>query len=192
MNQLKKIRYNSPVILTFTIISLTALLLNFITGGLSNRMVFSVYRSSPFQPLFYVRLFGHVFGHADWSHFSGNMITLLLIGPLLEEKYGTLFISMLIAITALVTGFVNILFFPTGLLGASGIVFAMIMLSSIASFKGDGIPLTFIIVAVFYFGSQIYEGIFVKDQVSHLTHILGGLIGCGFGFLMKPGNGKWR
>lgn len=180
------------MILTFTIISLTALLLNFITGGLSNRMVFSVYRSSPFQPLFYVRLFGHVFGHADWSHFSGNMITLLLIGPLLEEKYGTLFISMLIAITALVTGFVNILFFPTGLLGASGIVFAMIMLSSIASFKGDGIPLTFIIVAVFYFGSQIYEGIFVKDQVSHLTHILGGLIGCGFGFLMKPGNGKWR
>lgn len=155
-------------------------------------MVFSVYRSSPFQPLFYVRLFGHVFGHADWSHFCGNMITLLLIGPLLEEKYGTLFISMLIAVTALVTGLVNILFFPTGLLGASGIVFAMIMLSSIASFKGDGIPLTFIIVAVFYFGSQIYEGIFVKDQVSHLTHILGGLIGCGFGFLMKPGNGKWR
>lgn len=190
MNRLKNIRYNSPVILTFTLISFAALILNLITRGAANRMLFSVYRSSPFQSLFYVRLIGHVFGHANWSHFSGNMITLLLVGPLLEEKFGKKLVIALMVITALVTGGINILLFPTGLLGASGIVFAMIMLASITSMKGDGIPLTFIIVAVFYFGGQIYDGIFVKDQVSHLTHILGGLLGCGFGFLLKPGR-RW-
>lgn len=187
MNIVKKIRYNSPVILTFTLISFAALILNLITRGAANRTLFSVYRSSPLQPLFYVRLIGHVFGHASWSHFSGNMITLLLVGPLLEEKFGKAPMIVLMVITALVTGIVNILLFPTGLLGASGIVFAMIMLASITSMKGEGIPLTFIIVAVFYFGGQIYDGIFVRDQISNLTHILGGLIGCAFGFMMKPG-----
>lgn len=187
MNRLRNIRYNSPVILTFTLISFAALILNFITRGVSNRMIFSVYRSSPLQPLFYVRLVCHVFGHAGWSHFSGNMITLLLVGPLMEEKFGSLPTAVMMVITALVTGLVNILLFPTGLLGASGIVFAMIMLASITSMKGEGIPLTFIIVAVFYFGGQIYDAVFVKDQVSNLTHIVGGLLGCGFGALMKPG-----
>ena len=187
MNRLRKIRYNSPVILTFTLISFAALILNFITRGASNRMIFSVYRSSPLQPLFYVRLVGHVFGHANWSHFSGNMITLLLVGPLMEEKFGSLPTAVMMVVTALVTGLVNILLFPTGLLGASGIVFAMIMLASITSMKGEGIPLTFIIVAVFYFGGQVYDAVFVKDQVSNLTHILGGLLGCGYGILLKPG-----
>lgn len=187
MNRLRKIRYNSPVILTFTLISFAALILNFITRGASNRMIFSVYRSSPLQPLFYVRLVGHVFGHANWSHFSGNMITLLLVGPLMEEKFGSLPTAVMMVVTALVTGLVNILLFPTGLLGASGVVFAMIMLASITSMKGEGIPLTFIIVAVFYFGGQVYDAVFVKDQVSNLTHILGGLLGCGYGILLKPG-----
>ena len=42
----KKIQYNSPVILTFAIVSFGALLLNMITNGWSNRLLFSVYRSS--------------------------------------------------------------------------------------------------------------------------------------------------
>ncbi len=195
MNSLKKITYNSPVILTFTIISFAALMLNYITGGWTNRMLFSVYRSSMASPLYFIRLIGHVFGHGGWEHFSGNMITLLLIGPLLEEKYGSLNIGILMLVTAVVTGIVNILFFPgTALLGASGIVFALIMLTSLSSMRGEGIPLTFLIVAVFYFGGQLYEGLFVKNNIANLTHILGGILGCGFGFVFKPklGSAKYK
>ena len=150
MNSLKKITYNSPVILTFTIILFAALILNYITGGWTNRMLFSVYRSSMTSPLYFIRLIGHVFGHGGWEHFSGNMITLLLIGPLLEEKYGSLNIGILMLVTAVVTGIVNILFFPgTALLGASGIVFALIMLTSLSSMRGEGIPLTFLICLLY-------------------------------------------
>lgn len=187
MNSLKKIKYNSPVILTFTIISFAALLLNYITGGWTNHMFFSVYRSSMASPMYYIRLIGHVFGHSGWEHFSGNIITLLLIGPLLEEKYGSMNISILLIVTAVLTGIVNILFFPgTALLGASGIVFALIMLTSLSSMRGEGIPLTFLIVAIFYFGGQLYEGLFIKNNIANLTHILGGILGCGFGFVFKP------
>ena len=85
--------------------------------------------------------------------------------------------------TALVTGLVNFIIFPRiQLLGASGVVFAFILLSSFTSIKEGSIPLTFILVAVIYIGGQVYDGLFVKDNVSNLTHILGGIVGAGLGY----------
>ena len=68
----KVIQYNSPVILTFSAVSLVALILGTITGGFTNRLLFSVYRSSLLNPHTYIRLFTHVLGHADISHYLGN------------------------------------------------------------------------------------------------------------------------
>ena len=83
-----------------------------------------MYRSSLLSPLTYFRFFGHVLGHAGWEHFIGNIMLILVVGPLLEEKYGSANILFVILATALVTGIVNFIFFPyTQLLGASGVVF---------------------------------------------------------------------
>ena len=184
----KKLRvsFNSPVILSFTAISFTALLLGYVTKGASTDALFSVDRSSLLDPLTYVRLIGHVFGHAGWEHFIGNIMLFLVVGPLLEEKYGSYNILFVMLVTALVTGIVNFAFFPrVQLLGASGVVFALILLSSFTSLKEGEIPLTFILVALIYLGEQIYQGIFVQDNVSNLTHILGGLVGAGLGYVMN-------
>ncbi|MBD5159618.1 MAG: rhomboid family intramembrane serine protease [Ruminococcus sp.] len=179
-----KISYNSPVVLGFTLICLISLVLSSITHGASNQLVFSVYRSSLLSPLTYIRFFGHIFGHADWEHFFGNITYILLLGPLLEEKYGKTDMIMIIAITAFVTGLINFIFFPhVMLLGASGVVFAFILLSSFTGFQNGKIPLTFIIVAVIYIGQQVYNGIFIHNNISELTHIIGGLIGSVFGFV---------
>ena len=86
--KLPKITYNSPVILTFTLLSFAAVIVGMLTGGASTTLLFSVYRSSLADPLFYIRLFTHVLGHADMSHFMGNFTVILLVGPMLEEKYG--------------------------------------------------------------------------------------------------------
>ena len=181
-----KISFNSPVILFFAILCLLTLILNMLTNGLTNRVFFSVYRSPMTDPLTYVRFVGHIFGHADWEHFIGNITLLLVVGPMLEEKYGSLSIFIVILITAVVTGVVNFVFFPNvQLLGASGVVFAFILLSSMTSIREGSIPLTFILVAVIYIGGQIYDGIFVNDNVSNLTHIIGGLVGSCFGFVMS-------
>ena len=113
-NSGKKIRlsFNSPVILGFTIICFIVLILDKLTGSASTRTFFSVYRSSLASPFTYIRFFGHVFGHASWDHFFGNIMMLLVVGPLLEEKYGSANILFVILTTALVTGVINFIFFP--------------------------------------------------------------------------------
>ena len=77
-----KISFNSPVILGFTLFSLVALLLAQVTGGGTNDLFFSVYRAPLTDPLTWVRFFGHVLGHAGWQHFIGNIMLILVIGPL--------------------------------------------------------------------------------------------------------------
>lgn len=181
-----KMSFNSPVVLWFSMICLAALILGIVTNGASTTAVFSVYRSSLASPLTYVRFFGHICGHANWEHFIGNMTMLLVVGPLLEEKYGSSNILFVVLATALVTGVVNFIFFPrVQLLGSSGVVFAFILLSSFTSIKEGSIPVTFVLVAVIYIGGQIYDGVFVQDNVSNLTHILGGGVGSALGYVMS-------
>ncbi len=189
-NILNKISFNSPIILVFAAICVLTFFINHVTGGFSNNILFSVYRAPLSQPLTYLRFIGHIFGHANWQHLSANMTMFLLIGPLLEEKYGSQNIIAVIIVTAVVTGIVNFVFFPNAaLLGSSGVVFAFIILSSFTGVKSGKIPLTFILVLVIYISAQIYDGIFVNDNVSNITHIVGGIIGGIFGFVI---NGKFR
>lgn len=180
-----QVSFNSPVILSFTIICAITLLLNWITKGYTNTHFFSVYRSSWMSPLTYVRLFGHIVGHADLNHFVGNIMLILVVGPMLEEKYGSSNIVFVILSTALATGIAHLIFVPRySLLGASGVVFAFIMLSSFTCIKEKEIPLTFILVALLYIGEQVYQGLFVQSNISNLSHILGGLVGSGLGYVM--------
>lgn len=183
MAKKKVIDYNSPVILTFAAVSFVALVLGMLTGGIATRLLFSVYRSSLLNPLTYIRLFTHVLGHADLSHYFGNMMFFLLLGPGIEEKYGSKNTLIMIMVTAFVTGVINCMLFPrAALLGASGVVFCFIILSSMTGLKNGKIPLTLIIVCVLYIGQEIFNALFVSDNVSQLTHIIGGACGCIMGF----------
>ena len=184
---MKKLQYNSPVILTFFFASLFVLVLDAITGGASTLAAFCVYRS-PVSPLFFVRLFGHVLGHSGIQHFLGNMTLLLVLGPPLEEKYGSKTLLVGIALTAVTSGILQCILFPNAaLLGASGIVFMLIMLSSLAGMKSGQIPLTLLLVAALYLGDQVYSILFVRDNVANFMHIVGGACGTTFGFAVaKP------
>ena len=181
-----KIKLNSPLILGFVFLSLAAMILNITTGGASNRLLFMTYRSSLADPLTYVRFFGHALGHSGWQHYIGNMSYILLLGPMLEEKYGARRLLGVMALTALITGLVNYFFFPhVALCGASGVVFAFILMTSFTSFKKGEIPITFILVAIVYLGQQVYDGLFVKDNISNMAHIVGGIVGAVSGYMMR-------
>ena len=181
-----KIVFNAPVVLGFVAICFVATLLNYITGGASNRILFMTYHSSLLSPLTYIRFFTHVFGHSGWSHFVGNMSYILLLGPMLEEKYGSEKLAGVAATTAFVTGVINYILFPNvALCGASGVVFAFIILASFTNFKSGEIPLTFIIIAVIYIGQQIYEGLTISDNISNMAHICGGIVGGVVGYYLN-------
>lgn len=183
MKKKLKISFNAPIVLGFVGICFIATLLNYITSGASNEMLFMTYHSSLSSPMTYLRFFTHVFGHANWEHFIGNMSYILLLGPMLEEKYSSRALLEIIAITAVITGLVNYIFFwNVALCGASGVVFAFMLLSSFTSFKEGEIPLTFILVALFFIGQQVFQGLFVVDNVSNISHIVGGIIGAFIGY----------
>ena len=182
----RRITFNSPVVLGFVAISFGAMVLNYVTGGGSNQALFMTYHSPLTSPGTYLRFFTHVLGHAGWSHYIGNMMYLLLLGPMLEEKYGSKALIEIILVTGLVTGVIMWLLFPgTALCGASGVVFAFIMLTSFTGFKEGEIPLTVILVAVIFIGQQVYEGMFLQDNISNMGHIIGGIVGAVAGYILN-------
>lgn len=183
----RKITYNAPVVLTFSLLSLAVLLLGDVTAGVTTAQFFTLRFTAFKDPLLYLRLFSYVLGHANWEHYSGNMMLLLLTGPMLEEKYGSRQLLTVVVFTAVTTGIVHLILLPgVAVLGASGIVFAFILLASITGSGERQVPLTLIVVAVIYLGGEILSGIFDSDSVSQLSHIIGGVIGCGFGYAFKP------
>ncbi|MBO4299948.1 MAG: rhomboid family intramembrane serine protease [Clostridia bacterium] len=178
-----RIVFNAPAVLVFALLCLIALVLSMITGGSARRLLFSVYRSSLARPLTWLRFFGHALGHKDWEHFFGNIMYILILGPMLEEKYGSSSMVFLMLVTAFVTGLLTFLLAPgVAMCGASGIVFAMILLSSFTEFHERTIPLTVILVAALYIGQQVYNAVTVGGSVAYGAHIVGGVIGTVIGY----------
>ena len=176
------LQYNSLLILSYFFLSLLAFILNAITKGKSNKLLFSTYRDSIFNPMMYIRLFTHAIGHENWNHLKNNFLMILLIGPALEEKYGSINLLIMFLITAFITGILHNLFKNNSLLGASGSVFMLIILSSFVNIEAGKIPITLILICLFYVIDEIKDGMFKKDKVSHIGHLIGALCGAIFGF----------
>jgi len=179
-----KIKYNAPVTLNFALLSVLVLASDQLLGTKIIPVLCTAAPKGYFDfgdVVSYIRLFSHIIGHSGWSHLLGNFSLILLLGPILEEKYGSLRILFMILFTALITGILNTLLFSTGLLGASGIVFMMIILISFANIKNGEIPLTFLLVFLLFFAKELIF-IFKEDQISQFAHIAGGIMGSLFGF----------
>lgn len=176
--------FNAPAVLCFALLSLGALELSSLTGGASDRMVFSVYSTSFFNPLTYVRLLCHVLGHTSFSHYVGNMALILALGPIVEERYGSLRLLLMFAVTAIVSGLFHMFLGSGALMGASAIVYMLIFLASTSGCKSGEIPLTLVMVAVLYLTQEILGGLFSADNISHLSHIVGGICGAVMGLFL--------
>jgi membrane associated rhomboid family serine protease len=183
-----KIKYNAPTVLTFTFISAAALVLSLTVMPSLMQEWFLVRGKGSFSPQriqSWVTIVTHVMGHANWNHLISNFTLILLIGPILEEYYGSFSLLFMMIVTALVTGALNILLFSTSLLGASGVLFMMILLASFTNFNKGEIPLTFILILVLYLGRELFNS-FSNSNISEFAHIVGGFCGSLFGFI-RPG-----
>jgi membrane associated rhomboid family serine protease len=183
-----RIKYNAPTVLTYTFICAVVLVLSqTVLRGLAEYWFMAPGRGnfSPGSFRCWLTLLTHVAGHENWTHLISNFAFILLIGPILEENYGTWSLLFMILITALVTGILNTLFFRTALMGASGVVFMMIHLASFTNFNKGEIPLTFILVLVLYLGRELFNA-FTDNNISEFAHIAGGFCGSLFGFFRPP------
>ena len=174
--------YNSKVIITYLFLSIGAWFLNMVSRGKTNPLFFESYRSSFFHPLTYVRLFTHSIGHRDWDHLVSNFLYILLVGPMIEEKYGSVNLIIMFLITSLVIAVFNLIFTNYAVLGASGNVYMLIVLSSFANIQDGKIPLTVILICIFYVVGEVKRSLLdKKTKVYHDGHLIGALCGILFG-----------
>ena len=103
----------------------------------------------------YLSNFTYIFGHVDTLHLVGNLSIILLLGPLIELKYGTKRMLIMTLSTAGLTAILHTLLWDNGLLGASGIAFMYIVLSSLLNSRGKEIPFTFILIVLFFIKLKI-------------------------------------
>lgn len=183
-----RLRYNSPVILTFSLICILVAFIPMLNPATSSQFGHLFIVDRGFDTIGdYLSLVTYIFGHANEEHLMGNLTFILLLGPIVEEKYGGGSLTWMIIVTAAVTGLIHILFFPNvALLGASGIVFMLIILVSFTNVHKGQIPVTFLLVAVLFIGKELIASL-ENDNISQLAHILGGICGGLFGFFIgKP------
>ncbi len=184
-----KFDYNSPVILTYFFICLIILLIDKLCKGKFSATFFTTYKNdSLLNPLAYFKLISHSLGHTDWDHLYSNFIKILLIGPLIEEKYGSINLLIAMIITSLIIGIINKLFGKGGILGASGVAYMLILLSSFVNMENGKIPITLTLIILFFVVDEVIK-LFrrKKDGVSHLGHITGAICGVVFGILTLKG-----
>jgi len=182
-----RLKYNAPVTLTFALICTAIVAANqYLVPGLIDGL-FTAEGSMTFKyndiPA-YTRVFSYPFGHMGWDHLLSNMTLILLLGPILEERFGSKSLVMMMFITSIVNGLINAFFFPTELVGSSGLVFMMIVLTSFNNIKKGEIPMTFLVIISLYMAREII-GAFKYDDISQISHIVGGACGSMFGFVSQ-------
>ncbi len=180
-----KITFNSPVILSFSLLCAGVYLLNHQLGLFSDYFVL-VPEWNFSSGTWYFRLFSNALGHSNSDHLIGNLAFILLLGPIIEEKYGSKNTLIMLITTALICSIIHLLFSKYMLLGASGIVFMLILLTSLVNFRSKEIPLTFILIVIVYIGKELM-GATTDDNIAHSTHIVGGVVGAVFGFMLNKG-----
>ncbi|MEO6776331.1 MAG: rhomboid family intramembrane serine protease, partial [Kofleriaceae bacterium] len=125
-----RITYNAPVVLTFALAAVAAFVVSQLVGQSAQQWFVAYPKLGPAQS--YAGLVTHILGHASWQHLLANFMLILLIGPILEERHGSLALLVMILVTALITGLANLVIGSHMLLGASGVAFMMILLASMA------------------------------------------------------------
>jgi len=181
---LRRLVIGAPVVLGFALLCSVVFLLQQAVPSLDRTL--GIHDSWHFArfPTQYTSLVTHIFAHSDFHHLKGNLTHLLLIGPSVEHAFGSRNLITIILVVALASAAAHIIVGGnnTHQLGASGVVFACIILNSLVSANYGKIPLSFIIVAFLYLGDELVDLFFARDATSHHAHLVGGIVGGAAGF----------
>lgn len=181
---LRRIVVNAPILLGFVCLCTLLHMIAEIVPGLPQILGVDDAFTQLWNPFSYLSLFTHVLAHSDWGHLKGNMVHLLLVGPAVEHEFGSRNLLLIILLVAFSSAMVHLAVGAdhTYQLGASGVVFACILLSSLVTASAACIPLSFVIVAIWWLGDELFKFFFSGDGVSHHAHISGGIVGTMAGY----------
>lgn len=192
-----KFTYDAPVTLTFSLVCIVVYLVDtfILKSYLSSSILLSPTSGSgllPFSfsdPLSYARLFLYVFGSGSINLLLSNLVLILLLGPSIEDYYGSVIIGIMMAVSILFSGVINACFCTSALQGSAVIVFMMIFLNGFIAIAKRKLTLSFIVVFLMFTVFQWLEnkqpGV-VDGIVTVLINIGGGLCGSLIASLASP------
>ncbi len=174
-----KIRFEAPLTLFLTAGCILATYL-----PLADSLAIGGSLASLLHPWTWVRLLLWPFVHETTSHLLGNLMLFLILSPQIELRQGWLRYLAYLGFCSVVIGLGHLTFGAPGsfLVGASGWVFMLILLSTFVTNAQGTIPLHTLLVAGLY-GWQELRAALTPNQVSHFAHFLGGICGLLFGYL---------
>lgn len=186
---LRKLSVEAPVIVCFVFACVFLHFLNITIAPGISRWLGVKDAFYPFQPMQYLRLVTHIFGHENMYHLRSNMTNILMVGPSAEEVFGSQNMVFIIAAVAVSSGFGHIFLGPTNTsqIGASGVAFALILLNSLVSAKVGRIPISFVLTAWLWTSDEVWGLLFGRDSISHSAHLIGAVVGTAAGYYIQSG-----
>ncbi|MGN0728108.1 rhomboid family intramembrane serine protease [Treponema sp.] len=191
--------FDSPVILVFTAVSAAFFIFDAFSSINISGLLFECHGAKS-DPAFnfksaadYARMIFYPLGFSGRPQFFMSMAFLLLLGPLLEERYGSLMLSLMLFITSLVGGVLTACLSPFSIMGAGGIVFMLVILSVLQSFIKKQVPFSWIFVFILFISFELTavpasENFpdFLNKSVPVFIQLASGICGSLFGFFVCP------
>ena len=160
-----------------------------LTGFLfpSLKYIFSLVPSYILYRHYYWQFLTYMFTHATVSHFIFNMLSLYIFGTAVERRVGSREFLLYYLLTGVLSGGASYAMFyvantNTVLLGASGAIYALLMLFSVLYPKSviyvfGLIPVQAPLLIILYFIIELISGLTAHDGVAHMTHLSGLVFG---------------
>lgn len=188
-----KFSYDAPVSQTFVIITVAIFLLDLLVFKLKLNTSYLIAPTSaagnlPFslkEPLSWVRLLFYIFGGTDKALLFTNLLFVILIGPTMEERYGSIIIGLMFFVSAMFTGVLNVCACKFGISGCSSVVFMLLILNALMFFTKKTVSATSITMILLF----VCREFFIQNPngiAGTLITLAGGLCGSLFAFIASP------
>ncbi len=111
-----------------------------------------------------------------------NIAILLLLGPRVEERYGSVLLILMFAISSFVAGILSAIFLPLSIYGLDGIAILLVLLTLFECANLKEISFNYIILLTLLLANSIVLSV-QQNYYGILVHYLGSLCAGSFGFL---------
>lgn len=186
-----KFSYDSPVSLSFAIITVLIFVLNsfVLKGKLTPFFTAPTAAGGAFPFKFneiasYLRLVFFQFGYNDLSLLFADLIIILLLGQILEERYGSLIVGLMMFFSSLFSGVLNACFYNNSLFGAGSIVMMMIFLNALTSISKKKVSILSLVTIALLICREVFSK--SNGLIGFLIVLAGGVCGSMFAFLASP------
>lgn len=202
------IKYDSPVILTFAIASFIVFALDFFVFKKDfikeffvchASKVFGDYEAFNFKAFpDYPKMIFHELGSTSWHSLLTGILIIMILGPSVEEKFGSVFTGLMIFMTSLISGILTATISHYTLTGSTGVIFTFMILSLITDISKKSFSLSAFFIFVVFIAIQLLESgneeknfiLFMQKNTGLFIEMIGGICGSLFGFMVTPKSKK--